>query len=428
METIYVDSVRFTQSTLATAAHYMEMYPVDKDSTMGDIVIPTSLLITTKDGDKIARLTKSTQPYQKSVIGIVSDKTKAGETNSIGHNIDAVDNPQPIALAGRVPVKISSASSDIAPGDFITTSAELGKGMKAIKAGHMVGVALEPWLASEGKATVMVYVTNTYADPQDISSKFAVNENGEVIIPEYDTAISGIKDNVATQSGQLASLNSNVLGLNTTAASQAAELISLSEKIASMSSQLQNVDNEHDLTVTELTGIKADLEYLKMAGGSASSSGSLATAEDAQFSTLTVTDKTNVFDLGVTGTITAGIMTLDGVTGEINTLSDAIKLQPMGLGTVDIMGGKVDIDKKGNVAINSGHIKGNDSFRGKAMLKSGTNEIRVEKEWESMPFTVNVTSTYNTKIWVENIDTTGFTIKVDTTTSSDKEIHWIAVW
>ncbi len=151
--------------TSTPSADYMENYPVASDVEKGDIVIPGTKSIVTKDGDRISQLVKSTAAYQLSVIGIVSDKSKAGDFNSIGYNINESDNPQPVALNGRVPVKVSPASDDINPGDLITTSNDPGKAMKANGAGFIVGKALESWSAASGKKTVMVYVNNAYYNP-----------------------------------------------------------------------------------------------------------------------------------------------------------------------------------------------------------------------------------------------------------------------
>jgi len=121
----------------------------------------------TTHGDTISKLEKTTEAYQNSVLGIVSDKTKAGDFNSIGYNIEEEDSPQPLALSGRVPVKVGSDSESISPGDFITTSSETGKAMKATQAGMMIGKAIAHWEPGTNEPTVMIYVNVTFADPQN---------------------------------------------------------------------------------------------------------------------------------------------------------------------------------------------------------------------------------------------------------------------
>ncbi|ETB63582.1 TPA: hypothetical protein DIC38_02640 [Candidatus Nomurabacteria bacterium] len=159
-------------------ADYAEMYPVEEDVTYGDIVIAGSEMINTYDttnGEidwdkvkaKIPKLKKSSKAYDRKVVGVVSDNY--GDFSSVGYNLKDEDNPKPIALNGRVPVKISPNSSSIQIGDYITTSNDIGKGMKAIKAGFVIGKALESWDNSNPTETIMIYVEQGYYNGESIS-------------------------------------------------------------------------------------------------------------------------------------------------------------------------------------------------------------------------------------------------------------------
>jgi hypothetical protein len=152
----------------APAADYAEMYPVEDGIQYGDIVAIGNEMVTTYDvtdgggidwtkvKGEITRLVKSDKRYQANTVGIVSDNH--GDFTTAGHNIKPVDNPMPIALNGRVPVKVASTSGVIMPGDYVTTSSQPGKATKAEKSGTVIGKALEVWTPDSGKATVMVYV------------------------------------------------------------------------------------------------------------------------------------------------------------------------------------------------------------------------------------------------------------------------------
>jgi hypothetical protein len=70
------------------------------------------------------------------VLGIIS--TKPGI--ALGKDIP---NSSPVALAGRVPVKVNLEGGPIAVGDYVTLSSEVGIGMKATTSGQVVGMALE---------------------------------------------------------------------------------------------------------------------------------------------------------------------------------------------------------------------------------------------------------------------------------------------
>ena len=77
----------------------------------------------------------------------------------------------PVALNGRVPVKVSSSSEAIEPGDYLTTSTESRQGlMKATGPGYVIGKALAAWDPSTGEPTVMVYVEPGYYNGPDAST------------------------------------------------------------------------------------------------------------------------------------------------------------------------------------------------------------------------------------------------------------------
>jgi|GEM_PF-2514069 len=175
----YAYEVRDCSST--PVADYAEMYPVESGVEYGDIVAVGDEIVSTYDTDEkgiidfskvkgnISKLIKSSEDYQENIIGIVSDNY--GDFSSVGYNIKKEDNPMPIALNGRVPVKVSSLSEDIKVGDYLTTSVDSGKAVKATESGFVIGKALESWTASSGKTTIMVFVEQGYH-----FNKFVLND------------------------------------------------------------------------------------------------------------------------------------------------------------------------------------------------------------------------------------------------------------
>jgi len=149
---------------IAPTADYAERYPVAEGSTYGDIVVPGTKMVVTQDDNQgtqqIAQAIPSSVPYQGPVYGILSNNY--GDFTSAGANIAAADNPMPVALVGRVPVNVTNEGGVIAVGDFITTSSTAGKGMKATKAGRVIGMALS---SLNDKGQVMVQVINTWYQP-----------------------------------------------------------------------------------------------------------------------------------------------------------------------------------------------------------------------------------------------------------------------
>lgn len=69
----------------------------------------------------------------------------------------------PVALAGRVPVKVSTENGKIKSGDFLTASSVPGVAMKATKSGVVVGQAMAPY-DEDGVGKITVYVkSNSYS-------------------------------------------------------------------------------------------------------------------------------------------------------------------------------------------------------------------------------------------------------------------------
>jgi hypothetical protein len=158
-------------------ADYAEMYPVEKGIEFGDVVATGTEVVKTydttdgnidwnKEKGNITKLTKSNKEYQENVIGIVSNNY--GDFTSTGNNIKEIDNPMPIALSGRVPVKISSSSEPIKAGDYLTTGTDIGKAIKATKSGFVIGKALENWNKNSDKNTIMVFVEQGYHNGEEM--------------------------------------------------------------------------------------------------------------------------------------------------------------------------------------------------------------------------------------------------------------------
>jgi hypothetical protein len=90
---------------------------------------------------------------RRMLVGIVS--TQPGFITG-----QAAPSTYPIALAGRVPTKVSTMNGAIEPGDPLAPSTIPGVAVKATKAGPIVGLALEAYADSEvGKIEVFVHPT-----------------------------------------------------------------------------------------------------------------------------------------------------------------------------------------------------------------------------------------------------------------------------
>ena len=130
-----------------------EYYPATEPTEKGEIVAAA--------GNSAVR--KSSKPYDPAIVGIVSTDPAIviNETN-ITFGKTAGDNFNPlkpyVALAGRVPVKVSTENGSIEPGNPLTSSSTPGVAMKATRSGSIVGKALEAYSGS-GVGKIMVFVS-----------------------------------------------------------------------------------------------------------------------------------------------------------------------------------------------------------------------------------------------------------------------------
>lgn len=118
-----------------------ENYHSSETLEAGDIISPQS-------GKNIQ---KADREDKLPVLGVVSSEPGI----ILGNNHDDQFNADeyPVALSGRVPVKISTENGDIKIGDHIMLSSLPGIGMKATSSGEMIGIALNDFTAGDGSKT-----------------------------------------------------------------------------------------------------------------------------------------------------------------------------------------------------------------------------------------------------------------------------------
>ncbi len=108
----------------------------------------------------------SLKPYDSQTIGVVS--TKPTIIMSSG---DFRKHPVPIALNGVAPVKVNLENGPIKIGDYITSSSTPGVGMKATKAGKVLGISLEKFdeksLNEKGVGKVIHFIDVHWWDADD---------------------------------------------------------------------------------------------------------------------------------------------------------------------------------------------------------------------------------------------------------------------
>jgi len=183
------DSTRSIVPCSGAPSDFAESYPVEEGIAYGEIVVPGTVMVRTYNEEQgeqfIAQAVRSSVPYQGPVYGITSNNH--GDMYSAGRNIDEADNPMPVALVGRVPVKVVAEGGSIQIGDYLTTSSTLGAAMKATQSGRVIGMALENWNGE--KDTVMVQVNSSwYQAPVSESNSLQGGSSNTVVIANDVTA------------------------------------------------------------------------------------------------------------------------------------------------------------------------------------------------------------------------------------------------
>ncbi len=156
-------------TVIDTGSDLAEIYTTkDEDLETGDIV--------SIDPDLSTGVMKSSKPYDKSVIGIVS--TSPGVV--IGSVQKEGVKAMPIALSGRVPTKVSTENGSIYPGDYLTTSSIPGVAMKSTKAGPIIGTAINSF-DDDKVGKILVFVKNGSSNIDSGENEF-VNSFGKTTV------------------------------------------------------------------------------------------------------------------------------------------------------------------------------------------------------------------------------------------------------
>jgi hypothetical protein len=128
---------------------------------------PGDLVVLVNQTSSMPTVRKSARPYESLLVGAVSTSPglvfDRGETHLAGDNSRLITSEKTVVgLVGRVPVKVSLENGPIAVGDPLTSSSTAGVAMKANRAGHIIGYALEK---AEQKGKILVHLQPGYYIP-----------------------------------------------------------------------------------------------------------------------------------------------------------------------------------------------------------------------------------------------------------------------
>ncbi|OGK54848.1 hypothetical protein A3H80_03945 [Candidatus Roizmanbacteria bacterium RIFCSPLOWO2_02_FULL_37_19] len=167
--TINIDGILVLPTNITSGLDIAETYPVDP-SGKPEIAQLVSMGTTPVEGADIPGVIKTSQAYDKNLFGVVS--TQPGQVLDDGN---AYEKAQ-IALKGRVPVLVTTENGPINIGDPITSSSIPGVGMKATRAGRIIGYAMTTWTSTDPHEIdqVIVFVNPGFNDPHatEIAEKY----------------------------------------------------------------------------------------------------------------------------------------------------------------------------------------------------------------------------------------------------------------
>ena len=203
----YIARYGTTWSSSIGGADIAERYHSNEPAYPGDI-----LVIDTPPVGGDAAVSLSRTPYDQKILGVVT--TNPGivmDNNLVDLNFNAASRNSPdkpaVALAGRIPVNVSTKNGPILVGDGITSSEIAGVGVKSLQAGQIVAKALNNFDCTTDGAVketdgtcqgqVMAIINVTYFQP---NLQFA-DVNSFSITPGSP---------VSTNSGNLASAAANL--------------------------------------------------------------------------------------------------------------------------------------------------------------------------------------------------------------------------
>ncbi len=321
------------------------------------------------------------------ILGVVSDRAGfIGGGNHEGDNSYLL-----VGIIGQLDVRVSSQSGYIKPSDPLTVLSDGGV-VTATMQGNILGHALDSYSASSsGKIRVSINVS--WYDPSVLTAYSATNS-------------AGTNDDLYSRLNILTSTVNNLQNMVFTNASISSLLNSnLNQNIASADTlNLKNATISQDITVS---------------------------------------GKALVNNLGVTGKINSGLLVVNGLddsvsggASTINTLAGDLYLQNEGLGGVNILAGKVTINKNGDVDIagvlsaqtvkSNGFVVRGSGTIGSEILPSGATSIEIDTS--SMKSTSKVFITPTTLTSIPLVVTTKangkFIVSVKSPQTQDIKFDW----
>ncbi len=406
-------------------------------------------------------LVKSTGAYDNTLIGVISTKPSLEFSPQ-------TPNSRPVALSGRVPVKVNNEGGEIHIGDYLTSSSVPGVAMKATRPGPVVGRALEE--PAVGK--VLAIISLTYADPQGVLAQLQFTEDGSLVAPRVRTtslslspevdkfvhstpesltdALTRLDQTRQQTATQLADLHTQILGIQTpevvTTAPLEEEVASHSAVIADLQTRIEELLENRTLEATAGADIALTTpDDLIASASGAPSINTLHIFSNAQALKLTSIDATisgtfrsladNFLGNTTVSNLTVGPLQL--TQNAINTVGTLfIQNSPLAH-MVDFFNGKITIDREGLLTtqklitptLTTGKLTISDTL-GTQAIASGSSTVTIKTPLASPGSKVFITPVGQTSQPLSVTSITpgdSFEVSLPTQTSTDIQFNWVLV-
>lgn len=361
-------------------------YTTDATINAGDVVAIDSSLP--------AGVRKSMGTYDNQVLGVISTSPGKVLDDAIGLNFGRA---VPVALAGRVPMKVSKENGVVKAGDYLTSSSTPGVSMRATKAGPVIGQAIEDYAGADDIGQVMSFVKTQYFTGE---KAFAPEGLEKLVSKNILDRLVASTPAIITESG-LSEINTDrlIAGLEIITPKISTQDILVSGDATISGTLIADTINARKIIGLEVITDKLSLLSDQVAGVSTSSAQASSTVEPVETNILTLISK---------------------------AITDIFKNTAEFLGQVIFRG---DVNFAGTPTFNSDTV-------GRALIKQGADEVSIvfKKEYANQPVVnvnINLVGAIKPdevpKFGVYDVTTKGFKIKLSQVTGSDLSFSWIAL-
>lgn len=248
-----------------------------------------------------------------------------------------------------------------------------------------------------------------------------------------DTQILGIQDDVTSYKKQVDSMQSQI--------NELFDIVHNSDKVATQEADVKNL--------TDRVSFLEEMMFGKQASEEATLTNSIGSTENYPdgdvlglsdqkivVQDLTVTGKTNLYDLGVVGDMSVGQLVVRGNESAINSLALPLQIQSEATAEIQLMAGKVVIDTSGNLTVqkeitakkyNVDTTDENAASIGKGTIKIGETEVIIKSSSVTSKSNIFLTPTIETDqplAVVEKIDGKSFKVKIVKEAEEDIGFNW----